>query len=499
MFKLLLRVKKNLPRYFAHKQSNITVLHNLQLMKKAFAVLFAVVMLAMAILPGITTVNAANPDPITGVVINESNAYINGVEVTFEVDRAGGTTEEVVVTTDSTGTFTLNSLLEGDVAKRVKFHKVDVNNFYYVSQTTRLVRETVDDWWYTIGEDSHLGFIVMDIIAVTETVDITGIVVANDLTLLEGVTINVYPDTDDTAVVSDETGADGLFTISPLPALVKDENNRWDFVRYLVEFEYDEYIVAGAVGLEEINDNLFGVSLAKSLDVNVFMGTEEEVKGTISGTVLGGSGEVGKLDKVTIALYREGSEVQEKETVTDENGFFKFTGLDTSTKYTIKFFRDPYILYSVSAGKIVDGTWEIELEEDVNVLIVMNPTTGELIVNVVNQDDNPLGGVSIDITKDGKTVARGQTEGNGTFKTTLDKGIYSVTVSRTNYDTQTADIVVIDPKDPQTLDFTLTMYMKTYLFGLDLPHSLMVGGLGLGIVIILVMFGYRMRVGKSDS
>ena len=494
MFKLLLRVKKNLSRYFAHKQSNITVLHNLQFMKKAFAVLLAVVMLAMAILPGMTTVNAEDPPiPISGKVLDDNGAILTDVVVTIEVENEGVISEKTQNTLTD-GTFSI-SLDVGDIAKRIKFGKIDGSNVYYVSMTN-LVRSAANDWWFTLERDPNVGTVIMGLMSTTKTVNLAGIVSDSGGTPLKDVVVKVYPKGGTAPATPEKTATDGTFTYTDLNAFTGTEGGK-TYAVYVVEFESTTHSVSSATGLEKVGNNKFEVSMVRSTDVTVTMSSEH---GVISGTILGGSsGEATKLDGVTVALYLEGSDVELRSTMTKSGGLFEFTGLEPGT-YVIKFNHDPYSLYAVSDGTMTsDGRWKVNLEERMNALIVMNRTTGDLIVNVVNQDGNPLGGVTIDVIKDGKVVKSGQTDGSGTYRVTIDKGVYSVSANRTNYDGQTDEIVVIDPNEPVEIEFTLTLIMNTYLFGLDLPHSLMIGGLGLGIVIILVMLGYRIKLGKSES
>ena len=464
-------------------------------MKKAFAVLLAVVVLAMAILPGMTTVNAEDPPmPITGKVLDDNGLALVDVVVTIEVENEGVISEKTPQNTLANGTFSI-SLDAGDVAKRIKFEKIDGSNVYYVSMTN-LVRNAANDWWFTLGSDPNVGTVIMGQMSTTKLVDLVGIVSDSSGTPLKDVIVKVYPKGGVAPATPEKTAADGSFTYADLNAFTGTEGGK-TYAVYVVEFESTTHSVSSAIGLEKVGNNKFEVSMVRSTDVTVTMSSE---LGVLSGTILGGSsGEASKLDGVIVALYLEGSDVQFKETTTKNGGLFEFIGLEPRT-YIVKFNHDPYSLYAVSDGTMTsDGHWKVNLEERMDALIVMNRTTGDLIVNVVNQDGNPLGGVTIDVIKDGKVVKSGQTDGSGTYKVTIDKGVYSVHATRTNYDGQTNDVVVIDPNEPVKIEFTLTLIMKTYLFGLDLPHSLMIGGLGLGIAIILVMLGYRIKLGRSES
>jgi len=464
-------------------------------MKKALVMLFAVVMLATVILPGISTVDAADGDPITGKIFDTDGVALTGVTVTVEMESGA----ESDATSITGGTFSV-PVGTGEVPKRIMFECIKGTTVYYVSMTN-LARDAANNQWFTLGNESDVGIIIMSMMMPGMAADLTGTISAGDGTPLEDVTVTVYPEgTVPGPTDSVVTGADGTFAFPALDSFQGTDAQK-TFITYVVEFESETHSVSSVTGLEKVGPDKFEVILTRSVDARVTMGTDT---GVIAGTLYS---ETGALSKVDMALLDDtGVPVLDKDGVpitckTDSGGGFKFTELNLSSTYIVKFINTPYEIITVGdVGDIIDGeTWKVTPQEKMNTVVVMERTTGDLFVKVVNQDGNPLGGVIVTIVDKatGKTIEV-QTEGNGTKRVVLDKGDYEVSVSRTNYDSQTS-FATIDPTQPELgeLEFTLTMVMNTYLFGLDLPHSLMVGGLGLGIVLILAMAGYRIKIGKT--
>lgn len=224
---------------------------------------------------------------------------------------------------------------------------------------------------------------------------------------------------------------------------------------------------------------------------------------TISGTVIKSTdGNRTPLAGVTVELYSGDSVV---DTVTTSgNGTFSFGADDTITNYSLSFSIDTYGTFFVggSAGEItaVDGKYPVDPSVSTGLTVIMVPTSGTITGHVTNEDGQNLGEVKIDLTaRNSSTVLQSvKTDADGKFSITYSTGDYSLTASRSDYKTLSKNIT-ISASDNSPVDFVLERSANTFIFGMDLAHSLMFIGILIGVLAILAVAVYRVRLNKHED
>ena len=119
----------------------------------------------------------------------------------------------------------------------------------------------------------------------------------------------------------------------------------------------------------------------------------------------------------------------------------------------------------------------------------------------VMDNGNVLEGVTVTATGQDRVVV-GTTDGNGNYSLQLVSDSYTVTFSKKGYDSKQSSISLA-PFEDRILDMTIVKSKSnntaTYLFGFDLPHSLMVIGMMLALITICVALFINFKVRKKPE
>ncbi len=121
---------------------------------------------------------------------------------------------------------------------------------------------------------------------------------------------------------------------------------------------------------------------------------------------------------------------------------------------------------------------------EVNFTLTEQPAS--LFGKVLNQNNNPLKGVRVSISStDYDSITTTDEDGNYTFNS-LAAGDYSVTFELEGYQTDVEN-VALGPFEERRLDVAMerdTTNQTAVLFGFDLPHSLMIVALMVGVALV---------------
>ncbi len=119
----------------------------------------------------------------------------------------------------------------------------------------------------------------------------------------------------------------------------------------------------------------------------------------------------------------------------------------------------------------------------------------------VTENGKPLEGVMI-TAQGSDSVKTGITDGDGNYTIKLTSDSYTITFTKKNYDAKEMSIS-LDPFEVRHLDISLlkskSNNTNTFLFGFDLPHSLMVIGLMLALLTICIALFINFKVRKKPE
>lgn len=91
------------------------------------------------------------------------------------------------------------------------------------------------------------------------------------------------------------------------------------------------------------------------------------------------------------------------------------------------------------------------------------------------------------------------TDSDGFYQfTDIPTGTYTLKVVRNGYETMET-LVVISPSENTVTNFDLANIERNYLFGLDMPHSMMVIGIFLASCLLVIAVGFRLQVGETPE
>ena len=189
---------------------------------------------------------------------------------------------------------------------------------------------------------------------------------------------------------------------------------------------------------------------------------------------------------------------------TDENGFFEF--------YADKYLGECSILfekigYTVTAyfydGKIYGGSDDLLInidDEDIEILNVVMAETFKTITGVVNLRDRPVGnGITVEILYLDTGARYADTTKDGEFFFSCPYGgSYTVYVKHPAYEADALEIASLTD-DVEHVFFINEKDATTYLFGLDLTHSLMVLAGIMGLFLMMFVIFYRIHIGKNPG
>ena len=151
----------------------------------------------------------------------------------------------------------------------------------------------------------------------------------------------------------------------------------------------------------------------------------------------------------------------------------------------------------------LDTNNKMPVSGDRTLNIIMGPAYGGIVGHVRNVNGDGLGDAIVRVMSGNKVINHTTTDGNGLYSfdegDTSDRiliGTYSVHVTRSDHVEQTTHDIEVKEGENKTVDFALESKENTYLLGMDLPHSLMVGGFILGMLMIIGVSVYRKRLGE---
>ena len=115
----------------------------------------------------------------------------------------------------------------------------------------------------------------------------------------------------------------------------------------------------------------------------------------------------------------------------------------------------------------------------------------------VTENGNPQDGVTV--TAQGTdSIKTGTTDANGNYSLKLTSDTYTVTFSKKDFDAKAVS-VSLAPFEDRQIDVSIVKSKSnnttTYLFGFDLPHSLMIVGLimALGTICVALFINFKVR------
>lgn len=212
-----------------------------------------------------------------------------------------------------------------------------------------------------------------------------------------------------------------------------------------------------------------------------------EILGSLHGFVTDGTA---PISGVTVLLEND----QRNYTTTTEGplGEYRISNIRPGV-YVATFQKNGYDRTNSLPIEIVRG---ITLQQ--NASMQAQPCT---LYGQITENGNPQEGVTVTAQGTDKVVV-GTTDNNGNYSLQLTSDSYTVTFSKKGFDSKQASISLA-PFENRLLDESITRSMNnntaTYLFGFDLPHSLMVIGLILSLATICVGLFINFRVRKKPE
>jgi len=230
------------------------------------------------------------------------------------------------------------------------------------------------------------------------------------------------------------------------------------------------------------------IAVPMANDQNVYADAGEiTVSGRIVTGFVVGSDELIGLSGVEIQI--NGASVAE----TDPDGCFSFV-IPAGGTVALVPVRSGYSVLNPSALLIDTATDVADLE------IAMVEAFGTIKGNVTH-NGGPVGGILVYVhdRNSGDLVTRAFTGGNGAYSVDVRTGEYTVSISNTYYEAPSVD-VHLGMEIVSGIDFELTVTEgTTYLFGLDLTHSMMLIGGIIGLILLIFAILYRINIAKHPG
>jgi hypothetical protein len=212
-----------------------------------------------------------------------------------------------------------------------------------------------------------------------------------------------------------------------------------------------------------------------------------EVLGTLHGFVTDG---VAPVNGVTVVLANE----QRNYTTATLSplGEYRISGIRPGV-YVATFTKNGYDRANSLPLNIFRG-----ITTQDNVSLQAQPCT---LFGKVTENGNPQDGVTITARGPDKDVV-GTTDVNGNYSIQLTSDSYTVTFSKKGFDPKDVS-VSLAPFEDRRLDASIVKSKSnntaTYLFGFDLPHSLMVVGMMMALATICVALFINFKVRKKPE
>lgn len=203
-------------------------------------------------------------------------------------------------------------------------------------------------------------------------------------------------------------------------------------------------------------------------------------------TAAGGLGAV----NVTVSLIN--GALPPVSTMTNSEGHFSFQNL-VEGEYRINVSRDAFIQWIVPKKIVLDGNLTLDNP------LAMKEAYGSVIGTVANGTFLISDALVKLLDSDGVEVDRITTNTRGEFEfLEVPTGSYTVVVERTGFHGSQKDIR-INASAIVDLDFDLERVDRSYLFGQDLAHSLMIIGIGVALVFLALTVIVKNKILRDPS
>lgn len=318
--------------------------------------------------------------------------------------------------------------------------------------------------------------------------NVSGKVIDGNGEAIDGVDVEIF---DSNGTMKDDltTGADGTFSFTDLGS-----------ADLRLKITYADHVVSYCSLGKADDDGMYPMDTSADISgVMVIMETGD-VDVTFHIIKEDGKG----LSGVDVTVKGSDLSVPAEAGSTDAMGYVTFT-LDRTDVYTIMFVKDPYSVYATPNMTVSEnGDCKLDLIDLLGPAVTVDVLMAKSYVTVKGTVTNTDGGVLGEVivvfkSADGVERRTSTNRGEYTFEQML-IGEYEVTVSRSDYKTYTETVEVKKiGDDANVIDFELETARDTYLFGLDLPHSLMIGGVIIGILVIAIVSIYRYNLGRKNS
>jgi len=227
---------------------------------------------------------------------------------------------------------------------------------------------------------------------------------------------------------------------------------------------------------------------------------------TVSGKVVSGYGPTGPLDlpgNVTIQITNISTGIT-YETDVENDGTYSI-GPVAGGMYEIVFTStEKYGFLPITSDPDItrdtNGRYMLYVDDDTILDAAMVDAMGT-IIGTVTRSGSPVPGVSIQVTDpSGKVIGSDRTDGNGMYSIKCPVGNgYTVAVSSAYFE-ELYYSVNLDIGDTITQNFEVTVgETATYLFGLDMTHSLMLVAGIMGMFLLIFVISYRIHIDKHPG
>ncbi|NUP99756.1 MAG: carboxypeptidase regulatory-like domain-containing protein, partial [Armatimonadetes bacterium] len=179
--------------------------------------------------------------------------------------------------------------------------------------------------------------------------------------------------------------------------------------------------------------------------------------GTVFGTVTQTSGATVSDAKVTVTLQTDSTNPLTRTVQTDNNG--KYSIDVPAGTYTVTAEKDGFGAATTPNVAVTAGSF-------VQVDLVLTPAPGTLTGTVVNDSNQPVGGASVAIVRNGLTVASTTTNAAGVFTVDLAANTYDVVVTAAGYTQGRLTDVVVVSAETTTVSLQLESVPPGSLSGL---------------------------------
>ncbi|MFA5312847.1 MAG: carboxypeptidase-like regulatory domain-containing protein [Methanomassiliicoccales archaeon] len=245
---------------------------------------------------------------------------------------------------------------------------------------------------------------------------------------------------------------------------------------YELDVPYGSYNISASY--QNYSANRTYVNISVPLTLGPYNFTMTEILGTISGYV---TDDDGPVFNVVIMI---------------SNKMYNYTGISVQLfgHYEISGIEPGiYVAYAEKRGYDRGNYLEpIVVTRGSSVLInfTLEEQPATLVGTIDMNDNDPLNEVKVTLnSNDGITPLYTFTDSNGNYTFMgLSAGTYTVTFEKEGFESLTRTLV-FDPYEDKRIDITLVrveIEEAEVLFGYDLTHSLMIIGLGVGLVMVLL-------------